>query len=252
MATRALLLVLVSVCWPEPARGLGSGARPAAPAVADRSDATTALPALELLRVGERNAVIGFHMPRLPGRPPATNFKLRVASLDGVGDEELRKIAVKPGTDCAATDGCKVAQCPMHHFSLCMRCECPAYTLITHGVRAVRRKSSGCSRARGTSSRSPRWRGEEEAAFFWSRTRRRLWGTTRHLSRSPPWHRPPHRPASRRLPPPLLPPPNPLFCHLPPARAKARPCQPLPAARATRPMVTAPRASAPATRAGRA
>ena len=112
MATRALLLVLVSVCWPEPARGLGSGARPAAPAVADRSDATTALPSLELLRVGERNAVIGFHMPRLPGRPPATNFKLRVASLDGVGDEELRKIAVKPGTDCAATDGCKVAGCP--------------------------------------------------------------------------------------------------------------------------------------------
>ena len=112
MATRALLLVLVSVCWPEPARGLGSGARPAAPAVADRSDATTALPSLELLRVGERTAVIGFHMPRLPGRPPATNFKLRVASLDGVGDEELRKIAVKPGTDCAATDGCKVAQCP--------------------------------------------------------------------------------------------------------------------------------------------
>ena len=91
-------------------RGLATATPPSVFGAAARP--CPALPALELLRVGERNAVIGFHMPRLPGRPPATNFKLRVASLDGVGDEELRKIAVKPGTDCAATDGCKVAACP--------------------------------------------------------------------------------------------------------------------------------------------
>ena len=105
----ALFLVLVSASWPEPAQGVGNGARPAATAVTDRPEAATALPALELLRVGERNAVISFHMPRLPGRPPATHFKLRVTSLDGLGEVELRKIAVNAGADCAAADGCKVA-----------------------------------------------------------------------------------------------------------------------------------------------
>ena len=218
----ALFLVLVSASWPEPAHGAGSGARPAAAAVADRSEAATASPALELLRVGERDAVISFHMPRLPGRPPATHFQLRVAAGGGLGEEELRKIAVKAGADCAAADGCKVAAYALHTTYL--RCACTANALQMHCLYtlcfAVRRRSSGYSRAHGTSSRSPLWRGEEAAIR--RRRRRRLWGITRHLWRSLPSHPPPHRPSSRPPQPPLLPLP-PLFCRIPPPRAKARP-----------------------------
>ena len=218
----ALLWLLVSASWPEPARGAGSGARPAAAAAADRAEAAAAPPALQLLRVGERDAVISFHVSRLPGRLPATHFQLRVAAGGGGGGggEELRKIAVKAGADCAATDGCQVAASA---YTLPLRCTCTLYAPHIHCVCAARRKSSGCSRARGTSSRSPRWRGEE--AWRRQRTRRRLWDTTRHLSRSPRSDPPLHHPSSLRPPPPppLPLPPPPLLCHSPPPRAKARP-----------------------------
>ena len=126
----ALLWLLVSASWPEPARGAGSGARPAAAAAADRAEAAAAPPALQLLRVGERDAVISFHVSRLPGRLPATHFQLRVAAGGGGGGggEELRKIAVKAGADCAATDGCQVAASAYTH------CLCAVRALYMHRI----------------------------------------------------------------------------------------------------------------------
>ena len=132
----ALFFLLVTLSWTEPAPGAGGWVRSAAPASADRPETAAAPPALQLLRVGERDAAISFHVPRLPGRPPRTHFQLRVAAqaditgaggtagaprtpraaADGsdYGKEELRKIAVKAGADCAATEGCQAAAYALH------------------------------------------------------------------------------------------------------------------------------------------
>ena len=183
MTMTMTLWLLVSASWPELAHGAGSGARSAAAAVVDRPEAAAAPPALELLRVGERGAVISFHVPRLPGRPPPTHFQLRVAAQDaaagapgapgapgaalgsgGHGDE-LRKIAVKAGADCAAIEGCQVATicatCRLHVcaiHALRMHYIYPAYVLPGGSrVAAAEHTVPALPRPGGEAKRRNRW-----------------------------------------------------------------------------------------------